>query len=112
MINLDSEDPAGLASFYSAVLGWNVLHSADYAMICDGSINIGFGKVPGYSAPGWPEESAPKRYHLDLYVDDLDAAERDALALGATKPSEQPNPSGWRVLLDPGGHPFDICLKS
>ena len=48
MINLDSEDPAGLASFYSAVLGWNVLHSeADYAMIGDGSINIGFGKVPG-----------------------------------------------------------------
>jgi len=62
MINLDSEDPAGLASFYSAVLGWNVLHSeADYAMIGDGSINIGFGKVPGYSTrPSgmrWP--SAP-----------------------------------------------------
>jgi hypothetical protein len=64
MINLDSEDPAGLASFYSAVLGWNVLHSeAEYAMIGDGSINIGFGKVPGYTAPGWPEESGPKRYH-------------------------------------------------
>ena len=60
MINLDSEDPAGLASFYSAVLGWNVLHSeAEYAMIGDGSINIGFGKVPGYTAPGWPEESGP-----------------------------------------------------
>jgi predicted enzyme related to lactoylglutathione lyase len=113
MINLDSEDPPALASFYSAVLGWNVLHSeADYAMIGDGSINIGFGKVPGYSAPGWPAESAPKRYHLDLYVDDLEEAEGKALALGATKPDEQPNPSGWRVLLDPGGHPFDICLKS
>ena len=73
MINLDSEDPAGLASFYSAVLGWNVLHSeADYAMIGDGSINIGFGKLPGYTAPGWPAESAPKRYHLDFYVDDLE----------------------------------------
>ena len=48
----------GLASFYSAVLGWNVLHSeGDYAMIGDGSINIGFGKVPGYTAPGWPEEA-------------------------------------------------------
>jgi predicted enzyme related to lactoylglutathione lyase len=113
MINLDSEDPAGLASFYSAVLGWNVLHSeADYAMIGDGSINIGFGKLPGYTAPGWPAESAPKRYHLDLYVDDLDEAEQQAMALGARKPDEQPNPSRWRVLLDPGGHPFDICLKS
>jgi predicted enzyme related to lactoylglutathione lyase len=113
MINLDSEDPAGLASFYSAVLGWNVLHSeTDYAMIGDGSINIGFGKLPGYTAPGWPAESAPKRYHLDFYVDDLDEAEQQALALGASKPGEQPNPSRWRVLLDPGGHPFDICLKS
>jgi hypothetical protein len=44
-------------------------------------------------------------------VDDLDAAEEKALALGASKPSEQPNASQWRVLLDPGGHPFDICLK-
>ena len=44
-------------------------------------------------------------------MDDLDAAEEKALALGASKPSEQPNPSRWRVLLDPGGHPFDICLK-
>ena len=66
MINLDSEDPAGLASFYSAVLGWNVLHSeAEYAMIGDGSINIGFGKVPGYTAPGlargvWTEALPPR----------------------------------------------------
>ena len=98
MINLDSENPAGLASFYSAVLGWNVLHSeGDYAMIGDGSINIGFGKVPGYTAPGWPEESGPKRYHLDLYVDDLDAAEQQALDLGASKPAEQPSPDRWRV---------------
>ena len=113
LITLDAEDPAALATFYSQVLGWEVLHSeAEYAMIGDGSINIGFGKVPGYAAPGWPAESAPKRYHLDFYVDDLEQAEQQVLALGATKPTEQPNPSRWRVLLDPGGHPFDICLKS
>ena len=113
MINLDAQDPSALARFYAAVLGWDVLHSEDaYAMIGDGSTSIGFGQVPGYSAPGWPQESAPKRYHLDFYVDDLDKAESEALALGATKPSEQPQPDRWRVLLDPGGHPFDICLKS
>ena len=34
MINLDAEDPAALATFYSQVLGWEVLHSeGDYAMI-------------------------------------------------------------------------------
>lgn len=113
MISLDAQDPAAQARFYSSVLGWEVLHSEDaYAMIGDGSTSIGFGQVPGYSGPGWPEESSPKRYHLDLYVDDLDKAEAMALALGATKPSAQPQPDRWRVLLDPAGHPFDVCLKS
>ena len=113
MLNFDAADPAAQASFYAKVLGWDILHSADeYAMIGDGSTSIGWGKVPGYSAPGWPEESAPKRYHLDFYVDDLDKAEQEALALGATKPDTQPMPDRWRVLLDPAGHPFDLCLKS
>jgi predicted enzyme related to lactoylglutathione lyase len=113
MINLDAADPEALASFYAGVLGWEVLHrDTEYAMIGDGSTSIGFGKVPGYSGPGWPQEAAPKRYHLDLYVDDLDKAEEQALALGATKPENQPTPERWRVLLDPGGQPFDICLRS
>jgi predicted enzyme related to lactoylglutathione lyase len=112
MINLDCAEPPALAAFYSQVLGWDVTHSeAEYAMVGDGSISIGFGKVPGYSAPGWPAETAPKRYHFDFYVDDLDKAEEQALALGATKPAEQPNPQRWRVLLDPAGHPFDICQR-
>jgi len=112
MINLDAADPAALATFYSELLGWEVTHSqAEYAMISDGSTSIGFGQVPGYSAPGWPDETTPKRYHLDFYVDDLDKAEEQALALGATKADNQPNPDGWLVLLDPGGHPFDICPR-
>jgi predicted enzyme related to lactoylglutathione lyase len=114
MITLDADDPAAQATFYSQVLGWDVLHSeGDYAMIGDGTVNIGFGRVPGYSGPGWPDgDAAPKRYHLDVYVDDLDKAEQQALALGATKPDAQPTPDRWRILLDPGGQPFDICLKS
>jgi predicted enzyme related to lactoylglutathione lyase len=113
MINLDAADPAGQARFYAAVLGWEVLHSAEeYAMIGDGSSSIGWGRLPGYSAPGWPGETTPKRYHLDFYVDDLDAAEQQALALGATRPEKQPQPDRWRVLLDPDGHPFDLCLRA
>ena len=113
MINLDATDPAGQATFYSQVLGWEVLHSQDeYAMIGDGTVSIGFGQVPGYSGPGWPDETTPKRYHLDFYVEDLDKAEEQALALGATKAAEQPTPDRWRVLIAPDGPPFDICLKS
>jgi predicted enzyme related to lactoylglutathione lyase len=112
MVNLDCTDPAALARFYSEVLGWPIAHSQDeYAMISDGNTSIGFGQVPGYLPPTWPQESAPKRYHLDLYVDDLDKAERLCLELGATKPESQPNPDRWRVLIDPSGQPFDICTR-
>jgi len=41
-------------------------------------------------------------------VRDLEVAEADALALGATKASHQPSPDSWRVLIDPAGHPFCI----
>ena len=114
MVNLDAADPAAQAAFYAALLGWDVLHSeGDYAMIGDGTTNIGFGRVPGYTGSGWPDApAAPKRYHLDFSVDDLDKAEEQALALGATKPDGQPTPERWRLLLDPGGQPFDICLRS
>jgi catechol 2,3-dioxygenase-like lactoylglutathione lyase family enzyme len=112
MVNLDCADPAGLARFYSEVLGWPVVHSQDeYAMISDGATSIGFGLVEGYRPPEWPREPAPKRYHLDLYVDDLDKAEAQCLELGATKATEQPNPERWRVLIDPAGQPFDLCTR-
>jgi predicted enzyme related to lactoylglutathione lyase len=112
MVNLDCTDPPVLARFYSEVLGWPVTHSQDeYAMISDGATSIGFGQVPGYRPTIWPQEPAPKRYHLDFYVDDLDKAEALCLELGATKPQAQPEPKRWRVMIDPSGQPFDLCAR-
>ncbi|WP_283136671.1 VOC family protein [Rhizohabitans arisaemae] len=113
MVNLDCDDPHILAAFYRQVLGWEVAHeSDDYAMLSNGSVMLGFGRVKGYTPPNWPNETEPKRYHLDFYVDDYDKAEAALLALGAKKPEFQPGADRWRVLLDPAGHPFCICLKS
>ena len=47
--------------------------------------------------------------HLDLQVQDLDAAVADAVALGARVAEFQPQDNG-RVLLDPAGHPVCLCL--
>jgi hypothetical protein len=47
--------------------------------------------------------------HLDVIVDDLDAAEAAVLSLGATKHEHQPGTS-FRVFLDPAGHPFCLCV--
>jgi hypothetical protein len=45
--------------------------------------------------------------HLDLEVDDLEAATDYALSVGAELAEVQPQ-EDVRVLLDPAGHPF--CL--
>lgn len=56
----------------------------------------------------WPEGALPKQLHLELAASDLDAEEARIVGLGATKASTQPRPDGWRVLIDPAGHPFCI----
>ncbi|WP_438297061.1 VOC family protein [Streptomyces sp. HUAS TT7] len=47
-------------------------------------------------------------FHLDLAFDDVQAAEKHLLELGATKPAHQPGGTLWTVLLDPSGQPFCI----
>jgi predicted enzyme related to lactoylglutathione lyase len=46
--------------------------------------------------------------HLDILVDDLDAAEAQVLGLGGTLLDGSDKPIGFRVYADPVGHPF--CL--
>lgn len=108
MITLDCADPEASARFWSGLLGWEVAHAEqEYAMLTGPSHALGFGRVEGYVAPGWPNEHGSKQFHFDLAVEDLEAAERAAVELGATVADPQPGET-WRVLLDPDGHPF--CL--
>jgi predicted enzyme related to lactoylglutathione lyase len=112
MLNLDCADPQAQAEFYAQVLGWEVTHSqAEYAMISGTGTPIGFGRTENYTPPKWPDPANGKRYHLDLRVDDLDKAEQRCVELGATKPEFQPG-ERWRVMLDPTGQPFCLCLPS
>jgi predicted enzyme related to lactoylglutathione lyase len=89
-----------------------VLHKEDeYAMIGDSvGAPIGFGRVDGYQPPAWPDAASPKRFHLDFYVDDLDDAAKKCTDLGGTLAEHQPG-ERWRVILDPAGHPFCVCLR-
>jgi predicted enzyme related to lactoylglutathione lyase len=109
MLTLDSSDARRDAAFWSAVLGWEIAHEQDeYAMLSGpGGVALGFGTVEGHEPPAWPNEKGTKQFHLDLAVDDLDAAAQQCLDLGATLADPQPGET-WRVLIDPSGHPF--CL--
>src|SRR5580658_1195863 len=110
MVNIDSADPARLARFYAAALGWEVTYSDDnYGMVEGDGIKIGFGKIEGFRPAPWPDEAGAKRFHLDLQVDDLDEATETLCAIGASQPDFQPGAGRWRVLLDPDGRPF--CLN-
>jgi catechol 2,3-dioxygenase-like lactoylglutathione lyase family enzyme len=109
----DAPDPSVLADFYSALLDWPVASRDDNGAVVapggDSVAYISFQRCVEYVAPVWPpaEGKQQQMLHLDVEVDDLDAAVAEAVALGATVAEHQPQET-VRVLLDPAGHPF--CL--
>ncbi|MGW5249261.1 VOC family protein [Streptomyces sp. NPDC004129] len=111
-VTFDCADPAEMSRFYGDAIGLDVVYSNDEFVLLgqEGSAGLGFIRVADYQRPTWPDPSQGKQAHIELGVDDLDAAQAWLLALGAVKPEFQPAPDRWRVLLDPAGHPF--CISS
>ena len=109
-IVLDCPDAHALAAFYGAMLDWKTETRPDWAEIrAEYGQCITFQQVAAYTPPEWPGQQVPQQMHLDVIVDDLDAAETAVLELGATKHEYQPGTS-FRVFLDPAGHPFCLCV--
>ncbi|WP_323101875.1 VOC family protein [Intrasporangium sp. YIM S08009] len=107
---IDCPDAAALATFYGTLLDWKVDVSDGWAEIRAENGNcICFQQVADFRAPEWPGQQGPQQMHLDVVVEDLDAAEPEVLALGATRHEHQPGTS-FRVFLDPAGHPFCLCV--
>jgi catechol 2,3-dioxygenase-like lactoylglutathione lyase family enzyme len=108
-VMLDCPDASRLSAFYAELLGKPVSYEADgVAMIGqDGAQPVMFQQVAGYQAPRWPDPAYPQQLHLDVTVDDVDAAEAAVLRLGAT--SLAAGGENWRVYADPAGHPFCLC---
>lgn len=111
MITLDSADPAPLAAFWAELLGGRIIHETDEVIVVSTDRGaIATCRVPDYTPPTWPAGEQPKHIHLDLAVEDKEAAEAEAVRLGARVAENQPGGDTWRVLIDPAGHPF--CLTS
>jgi hypothetical protein len=83
----------------------------------DGRVVI--GSAPGPAPAGLPAllngfrraglTLLPAEKHLGIRVSDAEQAERELLALGATRVSGE-RETGFRVLTDPVGHPFCIIF--
>ncbi|MFJ9371589.1 VOC family protein [Nocardia sp. NPDC101769] len=110
-ITVDCNDPAVLANFWAELLGGVIATSTDkFVSVKLPHLVLTAIRIPNYQPPSWPDESTPKQIHLDLAVADLDAAQAEAVRLGAKLCDYQPAPAKCRVLLDPAGHPFCLCL--
>ena len=111
-IVLDAPDPRQLAGFYSQLLGWQVRTEEPTWVTLgnpDGGIAISFQLEDDYIRPTWPADSQHQQMmmHLDIKVDDLEDAGKQAVSTGAVLADFQPQ-DDVRVYLDPAGHPF--CL--
>lgn len=107
---LDCPDPRRLASFYEGLLGMErIIDRDDWVAIRkpDRGPRVSFQHVDPYTPPQWPGQLVPQQVHLDVTVEDLDAAEAQVLALGATDAGYRED--DFRVYLDPAGHPFCLC---
>ena len=106
---IDCPDPQALAAFYCELLGMHVVKDeGDWVTIRTDSDapSLSFQQAPDLVPPQWPDPSRPQQYHVDVRVDDCEAADERLRALGARR-LEGSKPDFW-VYADPAGHPF--CL--
>lgn len=122
-VTIGAPDPRALAQFYARLLDTQVAHAeparpghppedgwAQLRATSDyGAVTLNFEFEEHYEPPVWPSEIGRQQImeHLDINVEDLDAAVAHALACGARLAEHQPQ-QDVRVLFDPAGHPF--CL--
>lgn len=109
---IDANDPERLTTFWCAMLGVEVdssIGDGQFVVLAptkDG-LTVGFQRVPEHKA-------GKNRVHLDLVVEDLDAATEEIEALGGRwlEPDTTRDLEGfqWRIMADPEGNEFDIDL--
>ncbi|MEV4786775.1 VOC family protein [Streptomyces tuirus] len=114
VVVLDCPDPRALAGFYAEVLGGTPTvetYGEDewVDLKVPGGTPLAFQTSTGYVPPRWPSPDGSQQFHLDLVVDDLDAAEKGVLALGAKPLYAEDRERSFRVYADPAGHPFCLC---
>ncbi|MFF3372004.1 VOC family protein [Streptomyces sp. NPDC002680] len=111
---IEAPDPGALARFYAELLDWPIVHEEPGTSVVappQGAVYVVFQQAIGYQPPVWPPADGEQRpmMHFDFQVGDLDEAVAEAVAMGASLAPVQPQ-EHVRVLFDPAGHPFCLCL--
>jgi catechol 2,3-dioxygenase-like lactoylglutathione lyase family enzyme len=99
--------------FWASVLDGEVdVDDGWHMVIVDGAPRIGVQLAPDHVPPDWPTGVPKQQIHLDLWVDDFEAAHETVMSLGARvlKEAERgETPDDFQVYADPAGHPFCLC---
>lgn len=114
VVVLDAADLAAVTTFWAGVLGGHVVEDDDWHSVVDaeGAWRMGVQHAPDHVAPDWPGGAPGQQVHLDLWVEDIDAAHAEVMALGARvlqEAEESTEPDRFCVYADPAGHPFCLC---
>jgi catechol 2,3-dioxygenase-like lactoylglutathione lyase family enzyme len=105
-VTIDAPDASALARFYGELTGMDVAYDGpEGAMLAGDGRYVMFQQVgDDYRPPRWPDPAQPQQAHFDLAARDMDAAEAEAIKLGASR--LEGGGERFRVLADPAGHPF------
>ena len=108
-LTIDANDPHRLAAFWAEVLGTRVDEVSDggrfvFLAEAHGTI-VAFQRVP-------EPKSGKNRVHLDVRVEDLEAATDAIVELGGTWDGNERtlDEARWRTLQDLEGNEFDIYV--
>ncbi len=112
VVVFDAAELSAESNFWAGVLGGTVDIDDNWHMVLvDGNPRVGIQVAPNHVPPGWPDGD-PQQIHLDLWVDDIDTAHEEVMALGAKllKPATKSDSvDNFQVYADPAGHPFCLC---
>jgi predicted enzyme related to lactoylglutathione lyase len=110
-IQIDCADPMAQATFWGGVLGQEVgralgdpAHYVGLVPTVPGAPEVSFQRVP-------EPKAVKNRLHMDIAVDDVDAAAVRVVELGGSiVPREDVHEYGfsWRLAADPEGN--ELCL--
>jgi catechol 2,3-dioxygenase-like lactoylglutathione lyase family enzyme len=105
-VTIDAPDASALARFYGDLTGMDVAYDGpEGAMLAADGRYVMFQQIGAdYRPPRWPDPAHPQQAHFDLAVRDMDAAEAEAIKLGASRLDA--GGEHFRVYTDPAGHPF------
>ncbi|MFD9560986.1 VOC family protein [Streptomyces sp. NPDC059994] len=115
VLALDCAEPEALAEFYARLLGAEqpLERGTERIEITGrGGTRMAFRRDHGAAPNSWPRPDDSQQAHLELLVgrEDMDAVERQVIALGG-RPLDTKDNGGLydtRLYSDPAGHTFSL----